>query len=113
MQDPNDTDLQTPRSFDECVRANPTRAILAAAGLGIAAGLLARALRHQPEPRSHAKQLLEEIRDRLRDLADPALNRLNELAGEGSAALKKGAGGVECAGKRLRSLGCKLGSLFH
>lgn len=115
MQYPNDPyPPQTSCTpFDERVRENPSRAILAAVGLGIAAALLLRAMRPQPDPRSHARQLLEDIRDRLHDLADPALNRLNELAGEGSGALRKGACRAEGMGRRLRSLGCKVGSLFH
>ena len=99
--------------FDERVRENPSRAILTAFGVGIAAALLLRALRPQPDPRSHARQLLEDIRDRLHNLADPALDRLHELAGEGSGAIKKGACRAEGMARHLRSLGGKVGSLFH
>jgi ElaB/YqjD/DUF883 family membrane-anchored ribosome-binding protein len=113
MQDPNHPFPPDSRdSFDECVRENPTRAILAALGVGIVAALVVRALQPEPQPRNHVKQLLEDIRERLHDLTDPALDRLNEFAGEGSAALKKGACGVEGVGRRLRSLSGKVGSLF-
>ena len=114
MHDPNDPFPQgsfTP--LDKCVRENPTGAIIAAVGVGIAVGLLVRVLQPKPEPRSHVKQLLEEIRDRLHELTDPALHRLGELAGEGSAALKKSAHSVDGVGRRIRSLSDKVESLFH
>jgi len=116
MEDINDTAAKTSSccsSLEERVRENPTAAIITALGAGIALGLVVRALRQPESPRSHVKQLLEDIHERLHDLTDPALNRLNELAGEGSAALKKNAQRVEGMRDQLRSLGCRLGSLFH
>jgi ElaB/YqjD/DUF883 family membrane-anchored ribosome-binding protein len=100
-------------SFDERVRENPTRAILTAVGVGLAAALILRALQTPPQPRSQVKQLLEDIQERLHELADPALSRLNEFAGESSAVLKKSASHVDGIHQNLRSLGCKLRNLFQ
>jgi ElaB/YqjD/DUF883 family membrane-anchored ribosome-binding protein len=116
MQDTTDSTAKSPTccaSLDERVRENPARAIFTAIGVGFALALVVRALQQPKQPRSHVKQLLEDIQERLHDLADPALNRLNEFAGESSAALKKGASHVEGIHQNLRSLGCRLRNLFH
>ncbi|HWB59937.1 MAG TPA: DUF883 C-terminal domain-containing protein [Chthoniobacteraceae bacterium] len=116
MEDPNDPLVhEAPRTaLDDCVRENPTGAILAALGIGLAAGLLVHLLRPQPQPRSRVKQLLEEIRERLHDLTDPAMEHLGELADDGSDALKKS---IACAGNaassRLRSLSSKAAGMFR
>lgn len=116
MENPNDSDSKISpccASLEERVRENPTQAILAAVGVGFAVALILRALNKPAEPRSQARQLLEDIQERLHDLADPALNRLQEFAKDGSAAFEKGASQVQGARQQLRSLGSKLANLFH
>ena len=116
MQDTQDPTAQSSTccaSLEERVRENPACAIFTAMGIGIALALVVRALRQPEPPRSHVKQLLEDIQERLHDLTDPALSRLNEFAGDSTAALKKGVHQVDGIHKNLRSLGCRLGKLFH
>ena len=113
MENPNDPYDQPPSNFlDDQVRENPIGVLLAAIGIGMLVALVVRALR-PPPPRSHVRHMLEDIRERLEDLADPALHRLGELAEQGSAALKKRAHQADGVAHRLRSIGCKVGSLFH
>ena len=72
--------------LDAFVRENPTRAIIFAAGAGLALALLVRAL--QPRPAEHrAARLLEDLRERL---ADPALRRASGLASDGASLLHEG-----------------------
>lgn len=59
---------QVLEKLDDCVRKNPLGTLLAAAGVGLATVLLARAL--TPTPQHKAVRLLEDIQDRLSDLAD-------------------------------------------
>ncbi|TDU71453.1 hypothetical protein EI77_02579 [Prosthecobacter fusiformis] len=63
------TAAQSPlETLENCVRENPTRTLLMVAGLGVAAAFLARSL--APTPQNRALQVLEDIQDRLSDLAD-------------------------------------------
>ncbi len=59
---------QVLEKLDDCVRKNPLGTLLAAAGVGIATVLLTRAL--TPTPQHRAVRLLEDIQDRLSDLAE-------------------------------------------
>ena len=75
--------------LDAFVRENPTRAIIFAAGAGLALALLVRAL--QPPPAEHrAARLLEDLRERLSGFADPALRRASGLASDGASLLHEG-----------------------
>ena len=65
--------------LENCIRKNPGGTLLAAAGLGIAAVLLARMMTPAPR-RNRAVLLLEDIQHRLADLVE-----------DGSHALSKGA----------------------
>ena len=111
-QDSTDKNSVCCASLEDRVRENPTCAILTAVGVGVALALVVRALRQPEQPRSQVKQLLEDIQERLHDLTDPALSRLNEFAGESSAALKKSARHVDGIHKNLQSLGCRLRNVF-
>lgn len=76
--------------LDSAVRENPTGAILLAVGAGLALALVVRAL--QPRRTEHrAARLLEDLRERLNDLADPALRRASALASNGAGLLHEGA----------------------
>jgi hypothetical protein len=75
---------------DDCVRRNPGTAILAAIGTGLVIGLIVRALRPEPTPRSRAMQLLKDIENRLRDITEPALRKASEMASEGASAVQDG-----------------------
>ena len=80
-------------SATECqnyVRQHPAGALLIAAGLGLAVVVVARALTPPPSPRNRAMQLLEDIQDRLAELAQPAHDRASSLAEGGAGALSRG-----------------------
>ena len=74
--------------FDGVVRENPTRAILFALGAGVALAFVVRAL--QPRPQHRAARLLEDLRERLGDFADPALRRASGLASNGASLVQDG-----------------------
>lgn len=76
---------KTVTQFENCMRQHPGTTLLAAAGFGIAAILIARALTPVP-PRNRAVRLLEDIQHRLADLAehgahavDQGMNGLGDL----------------------------------
>ena len=75
--------------LDGMVRENPTRAILLAVGAGLALAFVVRAL--QPRPvEDRAARLLEDLRERLSDLAEPAQRRASALASDGAAFAQNG-----------------------
>lgn len=67
-EEPQRSANQVLDKLDDCVRKNPIGTLLAAAGVGLATVLIARAL--TPTPQHRAVRLLEDIQDRLADLAD-------------------------------------------
>jgi ElaB/YqjD/DUF883 family membrane-anchored ribosome-binding protein len=98
--------------FDRLARQNPTRSLLVAIGVGLAAGLLVRTLRpHTPE--SRAARLLTDIRDRLHSIAAPVQRQAEHLIESGSSAVSDGVAhlqdlhlgrGVQRLGERFKSL---------
>lgn len=98
---------------DECVRRNPGTALLIAVGTGLAIGLLVRALRPEPSPRDRVAQMLEDLEDRLRGAADPAIRKAGLFASEGANALQDGLHSSEARLERLvRDTRRKLHRLF-
>ncbi|WP_395749974.1 hypothetical protein [Prosthecobacter sp.] len=93
---------QTIAQIEGCVRKNPAGAMLMAAGVGVVAMLLARAL--QPPPRNRAQRLLEEIHE-----------RLNHLVEEGGHAVARGVESVEDLHleRKLDKIARSLKNLFH
>jgi hypothetical protein len=75
--------------IDQVVRENPIYAILGALGVGIALGLLVRSL-VPAQPENRALSLLEDIQERLTDLAEPAYRRVASVAEEGADVVRKG-----------------------
>jgi hypothetical protein len=105
-----DPDIHIPASIaqpvaevEECVRKNPGSALLVAAGVGIVAMLLARALQ-PPPPRNRALRLLEDIQD-----------RLNHLIEQGGEAISQGAESVNDLhlDRKLDKISRSLKNLFH
>ena len=100
--------------IDQVVRENPTYAVLGALGLGLALGLLVRTL-FPPPPENRAVSLLEDIQERLADLAEPAYRRVSSVAEEGADAVRKG---VDRLGdlhleRSIGSLGRRFRNLFR
>lgn len=90
MNDLENCDSDYGANLDVTIRDNPTRAIAIAVGAGVALAFLVRAL--QPRPVEHrAARLLEDLRDRLDDLADPAYRRVSGLAKNGASLMRDGA----------------------
>ena len=89
MNEPENQPAACCSDVNGMVRENPTRSILLAVGAGFAMALLVRAL--QPRPvENRAGRLLEDLRDRLDDLAAPAHRRASALAGNGAALVQNG-----------------------
>ncbi len=119
MNPPDETpvlpDTETPKlKIEDYVRQHPGTALLVAAGLGLAAVLVARALTPAP-PRNRAVQLLEDIQHRLSDLAQVGLDRVSSLAEGGAQALSKGVDslGTLHIDRRLDKISRGLKGLFH
>ena len=100
--------------MDGIVRENPTRAILLGLGAGFAVALIIRAL--QPRPHhNHTTRLLEDLRESLRDVADPVYRRASSLTDNGASMVHDGATQLSNLhlDRRLRSATSKLRSLFR
>jgi hypothetical protein len=67
----------TPARLERCVQQHPGVTLLAAAGLGIIATLVVRALSPAP-PRHRAAQLLEDIQERLSEIAEGGAKSLGQ-----------------------------------
>ena len=89
--------------FEDYVRRHPGGALLVAAGLGVAAVLIARGLTPAP-PRNRALQLLEDIQHRLAGLAD-----------DGAHAVSKGVDNLNALhlDRKLDRFSRRFKSLFH
>lgn len=100
--------------FEDYVRQHPGTALLVAAGLGLAAVLVARAMT-PPTPRNRAVQMLEDIQHRLSDLAQVGFDRVSSLAEGGAQAVSKG---VDSLGslhidRKLDKISRGIKGLFH
>ncbi len=80
---------------DQYVRRNPAAAVAMAVGAGLALGLLVRALRPEPTPQHRVARLFEDLEDRLREAAGPALRKAGALASDGLSAAHGGEARVE------------------
>lgn len=89
-------------TLENSVREHPTSTLLLVAGLGVAAVFLARAL--APTPQNRALQVLEDIQDRLSDLAE-----------EGALAVRRGADSVSDLhlDRSLNKLSRGIKNFFH
>jgi hypothetical protein len=88
---------------EKYMRQHPGGTLLVAAGLGIVAVLLARALT-PPPPRNRAMRLLEDIQERLTNLGEDGVHAVNQ----GMDSL----GGVHLD-RSFNKLSRKFKSLFH
>lgn len=86
------------RQARQQIKEHPVGVILVALGAGLAAGLAIRMLTAPPPPpttRQRIQRTLEDIQDRLMELAQPAYKRAGEFASTGADALRKGIGQVQ------------------
>ena len=93
--------------LESMIRRHPFTAALATLGFGCAVSLVARELlAPPPTPKQRALQLLEEIQNRLAEIAEPAYDRASDLADEGVHTVKRGLDSVGSSklGSRLRHL---------
>jgi hypothetical protein len=94
--------------IESLIRRHPVVAALATVGFGCAIGIVARGfLTPPPTPKHRALQLLEDIQDRLAELAEPAYDRATHLTDDGISAVKRGLHSVSCS-----KLGSRIGHLF-
>src|SRR5262249_9159333 len=94
---------------DRTVRENPGRSLLIAAGVGLAVGILIRALQSQP-PATRAERLMADIQNRLDSLS----SRAGSLADTGAGLVHDGVDRVRGLhlDRRLRSLSDRVRSMF-
>ncbi|MEN3943369.1 hypothetical protein WJU23_18860 [Prosthecobacter sp. SYSU 5D2] len=94
----------TIETLENRVREHPASTLLMVAGLGVAAVFLARALIPAPTPQSRAMDVLEDIQDRLAELAE-----------EGALAVRRGADRVGDLPieRTLNRMSRGLKGLFH
>jgi hypothetical protein len=99
--------------FNRLARENPTRSLLVAIGVGLAAGLLVRTL-HPRTPESRTARLLTDIRDRLHGVAAPIQRQAEHLMESGSSAVSEGVAHLKDLHleRGLRRLGQRIKSLF-
>ena len=114
MNEPENQTSLCCNDMDGMVRENPTRTILLAVGAGLALALIVRAL--QPRPvENRAARLLEDLRERLSDLAEPAQRRASALASNGAALAQNGVD--QCSNlhldRTLNNVTGKLRKLFR
>ena len=69
--------IKTTTQIEDCVRQHPCSTLLVAAGLGIAAVLVARVLTPAP-PRNRALRLLEDIQQHLSTLAEEGAHAVSQ-----------------------------------
>ena len=82
------TDPRIERQDRPC--CNRTNALLCAIGTGVAIGLIVRALRPAPSRTERLAHLLEDLEDRLRENARPALRKASAYAAGSADALRDG-----------------------
>ena len=104
--------VKAAHQVEDYVRKNPLNALCLAAGLGLAAVVLVRALTPPPPPRNRAVQLLEDIQQRLYELAQPAYERGAGLLDEGAHAVSKTVDGLHLD-RTYDKVSRGLRSLFH
>ena len=95
---------------DDCLRENPTRSLLIAAGVGLVIGVAVRAM--QPRSASsRASRLLEDLQYRLHDLTD----RASSLANNGSGLVADGLDRVRDLrlDHKLNSISQRVRNLFN
>jgi ElaB/YqjD/DUF883 family membrane-anchored ribosome-binding protein len=87
MNDPIHSNSEFTSEAESAVRMNPGSSLLVALGIGLIAGALIHFLRPAPTPQQRLARLVEDIEDRLRDVAKPALNKASDMAMDGAEAL--------------------------
>ena len=97
--------------LDDIVRRHPGGALLVAAGLGLVAVMAARAF-NPPPPRNRAMQLLEDIQQRLSELAHHGYDQVASIAEDGVDAAGKGLGSLHLD-RKLDKVGRVFRNLFH
>jgi len=107
---PPQTTTNYASQVDDCVRENPTRSLLIAAGIGLAIGIAVRAMQPQSAS-SRAQRVLEDLQDRLHDLTDRAAS----LANNGSGLVSDGVDRVRDLrlDRKLNSLSQRVRNLFN
>ena len=101
-------------TLSRLARENPTRTLLVAIGLGLAVGVLVRAL--QPRPSENgATRLLADIQERLHDIAGPVRRHADHVVESGASTVRNGVAQLHDLrlDRGLRQLGRRLKSLFR
>ena len=100
--------------LDRFARENPARALLIALGVGLAAGVLVRAL--QPRPaENRAARLLADLQERLHNIAAPLHRQAEDLVESGAGTVRNGVAQFHDLhlNRGLRKLGRRFKNLFN
>lgn len=94
--------------MDQYVQRNPGVSVLAAVGVGLALGLLVRALRPDPAPQNRIARMLGDFEHNFRDVTAPVLRKMSSLASDGLDAAQEGGSRAKHffsdASKRVRGI---------
>ena len=96
--------------FESAVRKHPCTAMMIGTGLGLATVFFVRAM--AAPPRHPVEKLLEDIKSRLADIAQPAYARASALANDGANALHQKVDSLHLD-TAMEKLNRGLRSLFH
>ncbi len=86
MNEPIQSDSEFTVENDPSIFKNAGTSMLVALGIGLVAGALIHFLRPAPKPRQRLARMIEDMEDRLRDVAKPAMNKASDLAMDGAEA---------------------------
>ena len=87
MNDPIHSDSEFATESDSAFLTNAGTSMLVALGIGLIAGALIHFLRPAPKPRQRLARMIEDMEDRLRDAAKPAMSKAGDMAMDGAEAL--------------------------
>ena len=114
MSTPSRPITEYPSKLQKLARENPKTTLLAGIGLGLALGLLFRALLPRTPP-SRTARLLADVRNRLHDIAAPVRRQTEHLVESSASAVKNGVAHLQDLDleRGLRKLGQRFRKLFR
>ena len=114
MNTPSSPVTECASQLDCFARDNPGRALLIALGVGLAAGVLVRALQSHPTE-NRATRLLADLQDRLHEIATPLQRQADRVVESGAGTVRDGVARFHDLhlDRGLRDLGRRFKNLFR